>query len=189
MDLYAPEDCFVKSVASKGSLQAGAVIADLDSPDLAKQMDRLETFAKELAINSRKLSDGRRAETRDLQVKVLDQLQTYSRCVFMHASYLRQVRDAWGILKPEVVMLAEARAEGTKASVLKQQVVVAQFDRETADLQDRVAEMTRHLDKEQLRLADLLTRLTVHAPVDGNFLPLCGPGMFLKKGHTIGSLT
>src|ERR1035437_9805317 len=166
MDVYAPEDSFVVKVSGPARVKAGDIIAELDSPDLEKQLDRVQMFLDGVTISARRYSDGRQEEQRKLVTDLLTQLQTQTQAV---NGILANAQSNLEIGKGSDldVYNAQLRASGALITSSKQAMAASQFDRETRDSTDRCASLQKHGQAEIARLKDLQKRLTILAPFSG----------------------
>jgi hypothetical protein len=188
VNIYSPDDCFVETVfVASGPVTIGQQVLLLTSQKVEDLLERIDTFGSILSIAERKFEDGRVAEQKQLQTTILDKLSQAATAADSQ-EINEQNNFHLGVTDEQHLAPTIIGAMNADINQVKQQSVVADFDRNIADQKDQLAAMKKHLDFQRTQLVDFKKRLLIQAPFAGRFETKAWTGLFFKKGQIVGTM-
>lgn len=187
MDIYSPADSFVIRVKPNGLVKVGEELIVLSSPELDKQIKRVESHQEELRVTERKYHDGRKQEWQKLQEDLLEQLKIELQCQrWLHKTVTDRF-DA-GIVIEDALVNATLELAAAERAFVEQKLTVAQFEREMKDATDQLDSKNKYAQIEKERLLNLNSKLTIIAPFKGDFQARCARDLFYGANECLGVL-
>lgn len=185
--IYAPDDCYVSDVyAGNGPVQKDKELFLLYSPRLEGLLSRLQTHSDMAQIFKRRMTDGRREDQKKCRNLLIDDCRLQLDAAQVRLAAAKAQHDA-GLIGAEW-KIAEYAFNSQRDNCISAETEFNAFDRDTADIMDRISVLERNLGKEISRMSDLISRLKVRAPMDGNLRIHCTKDLFYKKGHLLAEI-
>jgi biotin carboxyl carrier protein len=190
LTIEASDDVFiVKLVASNGKVQAGDVLMVLTSPMLTYWQSLLAEQQRELDIKARSATDGRNTERLQYLEAKADALRQAAQAQSDIYAVKKQQADIAGTISCVTGLCqATSDAENARSTYLDAKFTADQEARRQQDEKDKLASERAKLAEQQALFQDLSSRLTVRSTVAGNFQSVVAEGMFVKKGHRLGTI-
>jgi biotin carboxyl carrier protein len=189
LTIEASDDVFVvKLIASNRKVQSGDVLMVLTSPMLTYWQSLLAEQQRELDIKARSASDGRNAERLQYLEAKADALRQASQAQSDIYDIRNQQRSMIGTVELSSLKQTTFDAENAQSTYLDAKFTADQEPRRQQDEKDKLASERAKLAEQQALFQDLSSRLTVRSTVAGNFQSVVAEGMFVKKGHRLGTI-
>jgi hypothetical protein len=185
--IEAPEDVFVVRIAPDGTLGIGRELAVMTSPWLQRTRQELLVLRGHLEIASRPFYDNRMAGHVE---GISDSTLTPT---FGHEAVAESGKMALDEVNAgiERANRAVAAAVNRKSPVSADVLATFEFSliaQRVRDAKDGLLLAREYLDGQLMLMDELISRLTIRAPVEGRFVANALAGCFVKKGHSVGTL-
>lgn len=190
MLIECPKDGVVLSVEWGSSMVArGTVICHIEADDEEHALNRVDLAHKLLELEERLLDPAHVAVRRSIVEQGASATESNAKlAASIYFEIMNQIKSGLGTSRTErdaaKIAMNRALADAAKAKTSLQL-----FDFNIDQARKRLTLYKLQLPTEQAFLSKKLDRLKVTAPADGTLTLLVGPNSFVKKGHTLATLT
>lgn len=186
--IEAPDDVFVTNIAAEnGRVKSGDLLFSLKSYKLLERRNHLSLLSEQIAISERPFLDGRVNEQIEMIKKKAVDFSTMNDAAQKVLEEERRQSEVLGN-NQDSYRSAVVNALQTHSAYLDADLSAHQAERKQKDAQDKIQLAKSKLDFHEKVLGELEETMMVKSGANGIFRSLVVTGLFVRKGHILGTL-